>query len=68
MTATQIQKEEIVKIRNLVKHFLVENSDDVVRDLTTWSLFADEYPNSPARALSLRAFDCLGTEIPLAGL
>ena len=44
------------------------DSDDVVRDLTTWSLFADEYPGSPARALPLRAFDCLGTEIPLAGL
>ena len=31
MTATQTQKAEIVKIRNLVKHFPVEDSDDVVR-------------------------------------
>ena len=41
------------------------DSDDVVRDLTTWSLFADEYATSPAHALALRAFDCLGRELPL---
>lgn len=41
------------------------DSDDVVRDLTTWSLFFDEYPSSAARTRALRAFDCLGNAIPL---
>ena len=41
------------------------DSDDVVRDLTTWSLFADEYAASPARRYAVRAWDCLGTPIPL---
>jgi RimJ/RimL family protein N-acetyltransferase len=42
------------------------DSDDVVRDLTTWSMFADEYPGSSARSAAMRAWDCLGTPIPLA--
>jgi oligopeptide transport system ATP-binding protein len=44
MTATKIQKEEIVKIRNLVKHFPVENSDDVVRavDDVSFDILAGE--------------------------
>ena len=41
------------------------DSDDVVRDLTTWSMFADEYPASPAHATEVRAWDCLGNSIPL---
>ena len=44
------------------------DSDDVVRDLTTWSLFADEYEASAARRIPVRAFDCVGTPIPLAPL
>jgi len=31
MIAVQTQKTELVKVRNLVKHFAVEDSDDVVR-------------------------------------
>ncbi len=31
MTATQTQKQQLVQIKNLVKHFPVEDSDDVVR-------------------------------------
>ena len=31
MTATQTKKQELVQIKNLVKHFPVENSDDVVK-------------------------------------
>jgi len=44
MTATQTQKKEIVKVRNLVKHFAVENSDDVVRavDDVTFDILAGE--------------------------
>jgi oligopeptide transport system ATP-binding protein len=44
MTATQTQKEEIVKIRNLVKYFPVENSDDVVRavDDVSFDILAGE--------------------------
>jgi oligopeptide/dipeptide ABC transporter ATP-binding protein len=44
MTATQTQKAEIVKIRNLVKHFPVENSDDVVRavDDVSFDILAGE--------------------------
>lgn len=44
MTAVQTQKEEIVKIRDLVKHFPVENSDDVVRavDGVSFDILAGE--------------------------
>lgn len=44
MTAPQTQKNEIVKIRNLVKHFPVENSDDVVRavDDVSFDILAGE--------------------------
>ncbi len=44
MTAPQTKKEEIVKIRNLVKHFPVENSDDVVRavDDVSFDILAGE--------------------------
>ena len=41
------------------------DSDDVVRDLTTWSMFADEYPASAARALAVQAYDCLDQLMPL---
>ena len=30
-TAVKTQKQELVKVKNLVKHFPVEGSDDVVR-------------------------------------
>jgi ABC-type oligopeptide transport system ATPase subunit len=30
-SAVKTQKKELVRVRNLVKHFPVENSDDVVR-------------------------------------
>jgi oligopeptide/dipeptide ABC transporter ATP-binding protein len=44
MTATQVQKEKLVRVRNLVKHFPVENSDDVVRavDDVNFDIFAGE--------------------------
>jgi RimJ/RimL family protein N-acetyltransferase len=42
------------------------DADDVVRDLAVWSLFAHEYPASPARRLPVSARDCLGTDIPFA--
>ena len=44
MIATQTQKRELVKVRHLVKHFPVENSDDVVRavDDVTFDIFAGE--------------------------
>lgn len=44
MTATQTQKKEIIQIRNLVKHFPVENSDDVVRavDNVSFDILAGE--------------------------
>lgn len=44
MTATKTQKNEIVKVRNLVKYFPVESSDDVVRavDDVTFDIFAGE--------------------------
>ncbi len=44
MTATQKQKQELVKINNLVKHFSVENSDDVVKavDDISFNILAGE--------------------------
>ncbi len=44
MTATQTQKNELVKVRNLVKHFAVEDSDDVVRavDDVSFDILAGE--------------------------
>ena len=44
MRAVQTQKEEIIKIRDLVKHFPVENSDDVVRavDGVSFDILAGE--------------------------
>ncbi len=42
------------------------DSDGVTRDLTTWSMFADEYPASAARRTALEARDCLGTVFPFA--
>src|SRR5215203_4589905 len=43
-SAVKTQKQEIVKIRNLVKHFAVENSDDVVRavDDVSFDILAGE--------------------------
>ena len=44
MTATQTKKQELVKIKNLIKHFPVENSDDVVRavDDVSFDIMAGE--------------------------
>jgi oligopeptide transport system ATP-binding protein len=44
MTATQTKKQEIVQIKNLVKHFPVENSEDVVRavDDVSFDILAGE--------------------------
>lgn len=44
MTATETQKTELVKIKNLVKHFAVEDSDDVVRavDGVSFNILAGE--------------------------
>ena len=44
MIATKTQKKELVQVRNLVKHFPVENSDDVVRavDDVNFDIFAGE--------------------------
>jgi oligopeptide/dipeptide ABC transporter ATP-binding protein len=44
MTAAQTAKKELVKVRNLVKHFPVENSDDVVQaiDDVSFDIFAGE--------------------------
>ena len=36
------------------------DSEGVYQDLMVWSLFADDYPASPAASISLQAFDCMG--------
>lgn len=43
-SAVKTQKQELVKVRNLVKHFPVENSDDVVQaiDDVSFEIFAGE--------------------------
>lgn len=38
-----------------------------LHDLMIWTLFADDYPGSPASNLEAVAFDCLGRDIPLPG-
>ena len=42
--ATKTKKQKLVEVRNLVKHFAVENSDDVVRavDDVSFDIFAGE--------------------------
>ncbi|HET9369703.1 MAG TPA: GNAT family N-acetyltransferase [Vicinamibacterales bacterium] len=35
-------------------------SDGTMADLMIWTLFADAYARTPARALTVAAFDCLG--------
>lgn len=39
------------------------NPDGKSCDLMVWSLFADEYPSTPAAKTEIRAFDCLGDPI-----
>jgi len=36
------------------------DSEGTSRDLMVWSLFADDYPTSPAAGLTMRAYDCMG--------
>ncbi|HEX6588302.1 MAG TPA: GNAT family N-acetyltransferase [Longimicrobiales bacterium] len=42
------------------------DADDVVRDLSIWTMFADEYERSPARRQDVRAWDALGTPFVLS--
>ncbi len=39
------------------------DSEGGIHDTMIWTLFSDAYPNSMARQLELRAFDCLGRKI-----
>lgn len=39
------------------------NLDGKTCDLMVWSLFAEDYPATPAAAMNFRAFDCLGRPI-----
>ena len=41
------------------------DADDVVRDLAVWTLFADEYPKSPASRVAIFAYDATGGALPL---
>ncbi len=43
-SAAKIQKQKLVEVRNLVKHFPIENSDDVVKavDDISFDIFAGE--------------------------
>lgn len=44
----------------------VRNTEDEICDLMVWSLFAADYPSSPAAKTPMRAFDCMGEPITLA--
>ena len=39
------------------------DSEGGIQDLMVWSLFADDFPASPASCTTFRAFDCLGESI-----
>lgn len=39
------------------------DSEGGIRDMMTWSLFADDYPESVSAGLPYRAFDCMGRPI-----
>jgi len=41
--------------------------DGTVLDSMVWSLFASDFPNSPASQLEIQAFDAIGRQIPLHG-
>lgn len=41
------------------------DTEGAALDLMVWSLFADDYPTSPAAKVPMRAFDCLGDLIRL---
>jgi RimJ/RimL family protein N-acetyltransferase len=41
------------------------DTDGINRDLMVWSLFAADYPSSPAANIACRAFDCMGRAITL---
>lgn len=36
------------------------DSEGDVRDLMVWSLFAEDYPSTPAAGIAFRAYDCMG--------
>jgi len=37
-----------------------QDSEGGTRDLMVWSLFAEDYPATPAAGVAFRAFDCMG--------
>ena len=39
------------------------NSEGTICDLMIWSLFAEDYPATPAAKTNMQAFDCLGDRI-----
>ena len=43
------------------------DSEGIYCDLMMWSLFATDYPSSPAANSTFRAFDCMGEAIQLTG-
>jgi RimJ/RimL family protein N-acetyltransferase len=43
------------------------NTEGVVTDLMIWTLFGEDYSNSPASQVPMTAYDCAGHEINLAG-
>ena len=57
--ATKTQKKEILEVRNLVKHFEVEGSQDVVRavDGISFDIFAGETLGL-VRRIGLREINC----------
>jgi RimJ/RimL family protein N-acetyltransferase len=43
------------------------DSEGVYCDLMMWSLFAADYPSSPASNITFKAFDCMGKVIKVTG-
>jgi len=40
-----------------------EDSEGGIQDTMIWTLFAEEYPNSPASTIRISAYDCIGEKI-----
>ncbi len=61
ISATIPDKLGFVHETNLKRR--IEDTEGTIHDIMIWTLFADQYPGSPASDVRLSAFDCVGDKI-----